>query len=940
MNPQNFHNFEKIFQAALDLSGAERAAFLDKECANDAELRREIVDFIAGYEAEETFLESPVWTDSRFLQSAVKREIVSSLDETIADAREPDFINRKIGVYRLVKQLGKGGMGEVFLATRADGEFEQNVAIKLIKRGMDTDFIVKRFRHERQIVATLNHPNIARLLDGGTTGDGLPFFVMEYVAGAPFFQYSDSHNLNLREKLELFLRICHAIAYAHSRKIVHRDIKPSNVLVNENGEPKLLDFGIAKVLNPDLMHESVMPTATQMRLMTPEYASPEQVRGDEITEASDQYSLGVLLYELITGERPYKFSSRAPHEIARVICEEIPSEPSSGNFGKTLIGELSFDSDSCEKLDRTVLKSLEKNPADRYASVKDFAADIERFLRGELIDAAGNDQKISQPPAVISRSSKPQTNQKSIAVLPLKNLNALSGESGESGDYLNVGLADALVTRLSNVSEFVVRPTSSVLRYAAPDTDSFAAGRELKVRFVLDGNILRTDERIRVSIQLLNVAEQATVWAERFDERLTDVLTLEDSIAARVAELLVPHLSIDEAQILAHRQTENRAAYEAFMRGRVFWNTFTGDGMRRAVEFYEAAIRLDPNYAQAYAAIADYYVWLGMMCVMPTDEFYPLAKKAAMRAVELDPRSSEAYAALGLMEIYGAFNWTESEKNLRRAVELNPNNAVAHNWFFHPLHSRGETVESENHIRRALELDPTAFQNQNSYAWSLYLNRRYGEAMIQADELVEQFPQAAYAYFAKSSFLRVQGATAEALNFARRAAALSDDGLFSYFGLGAAHAAAGNRAEAERILANPPAGYSSHYHAAQIYCALKDRENAFALLEKAVAGKEGPLIWLGIEPGFDFLRDDRRYFALLERMKHPLAEKAEAKLIQPVTTDYSELPTQIITDELIKNKSAKAGGAIIFIKILLAVILLIALGWAAYYFFSHLTFTP
>jgi serine/threonine protein kinase/Tol biopolymer transport system component len=411
MTPERWEKIESIFQAALDLSGEEREQFVRAECGDDAELRAEVERFIARFETEDSFLESPVWTDSRFLQSQAKREIASSLDSEIVSNKEAKtYVGRQIGVYRLIKELGRGGMGEVFLAERADGEFNQKVAIKLIKRGMDTDFIVRRFRHERQIAAALNHPNIARLLDGGTTEDDLPYFVMEYVDGKPFFKYAETNELDLRRKLELFLQICRAIIYAHRKKIIHRDIKPGNILVSEDGEPKLLDFGIAKILDPDLIHESQMPqTATQMRLMTPEYASPEQARGDEITEASDQYSLGVLLYELLTGKRPYKFSSRAPHEIARVICEEIPSEPSSGEFGKAITENnyAAFDDDFCRKLDRIVLKALRKNPAERYASVQDFADDIERFLRNETVRAesfAGEIEKVELPPDSVKNS--------------------------------------------------------------------------------------------------------------------------------------------------------------------------------------------------------------------------------------------------------------------------------------------------------------------------------------------------------------------------------------------------------------------------------------------------------------------------------------------------------------------------------------------------------
>jgi serine/threonine protein kinase len=248
--------------------------------------------------------------------------------ESLVEEKDP-MIGRRLGAYRIEREIGRGGMGAVYEAIRADNEFNKRAAIKLVKRGMDTDFILRRFRKERQILAALDHPHIGGLLDGGTTEDGLPYFVMEYIEGQPLYSYCDTHELSITERLKLFRSICDAVNYAHQKQVVHRDIKPSNVLVTSDGVPKLLDFGIAKLLNPqiagDITHD---PTATAMRLMTPEYASPEQVQGAPTNPTTDVYSLGVLLYELLTGHRPYRLVNRAPHEIARVICEESPAPPS------------------------------------------------------------------------------------------------------------------------------------------------------------------------------------------------------------------------------------------------------------------------------------------------------------------------------------------------------------------------------------------------------------------------------------------------------------------------------------------------------------------------------------------------------------------------------------------------------------------------------------
>src|SRR6266850_2737752 len=303
------------------------------------------------------------------------------------------MIGRRLGVYRIEREIGRGGMGAVYEALRVDNEFTMRAAIKLVKRGMDTDFILRRFRKERQILAALDHPHIARLMDGGTTDDGLPYFVMEYIEGQPLYGYCDSHRLSIAERLRLFLGVCDALHYAHQKQVVHRDIKPSNVLVTSEGVPKLLDFGIAKLLNPGLVGDITNdPTATAMRLMTPEYASPEQVQGAPTSPTTDVYSLGVLLYELLTGHRPYRLSNRAPHEMARVICEETPAPPSfiitrpddllpspySGDEATTLTHLYLARRSTLETLrrefagdlDDIVMRALRKEPEWRYQSAE------------------------------------------------------------------------------------------------------------------------------------------------------------------------------------------------------------------------------------------------------------------------------------------------------------------------------------------------------------------------------------------------------------------------------------------------------------------------------------------------------------------------------------------------------------------------------------------
>ncbi|MGB8510206.1 MAG: serine/threonine-protein kinase, partial [Pyrinomonadaceae bacterium] len=311
-SPANWEYVKELFHLAVELAPDERPAFLDARCRDDAPLRDAVERLLRADAEEPTMLEhSPL---------AHLKENFNAGDASVTEQR--------IGPYRILRELGRGGMGTVYEAVRDDEHFRQRVAVKLIRRGLDSDpDILRRFHNERQILASLNHPNIARLLDGGTTGDGLPYFAMEYVDGIPVDEYCETNELDTAARLRLFRTICAAVSYAHQNLVVHRDLKPSNIVVTPDGTVKLLDFGIAKLLAPDA--DPITPqTATQLGLMTPAYASPEQVRGERITTASDVYSLGVVLYELLTGRRPYDFSSRRADEMARVICEAEPERPS------------------------------------------------------------------------------------------------------------------------------------------------------------------------------------------------------------------------------------------------------------------------------------------------------------------------------------------------------------------------------------------------------------------------------------------------------------------------------------------------------------------------------------------------------------------------------------------------------------------------------------
>ena len=923
MTPERWQQIEEVFQTAVDLPAAERPRYIATACAGDATLREQVIALVEQFEAAGDFIEEPALAATPLRQQT---DPYATSPSTAPDLIDP-AIGRRIGAYRVVREIGRGGMGAVYLAERADGEFRQQVAVKLIKRGMDTDFILRRFRNERQILATLDHPYIARLLDGGTTDDGLPYFVMEHIEGLPVYRYSDERQLTVGERLRLFSMVCDAVNYAHQKLVIHRDIKPSNILVTPGGVPKLLDFGIAKLLNPEFAGEITLdPTATAMRLMTPEYAAPEQVRGEPVSPATDVYSLGVLLYELLTGHRPYRLRNRSPHEMARVICEEEPPHPSvritspddllpanrptgadhgeSDTLGylywcrgatvETLRRELAGD------LDNVVMKALRKEPAERYRTAEEMREDIARYLEG---------RPVSAPPffpAGAARREAPRGDQTpardetSLAVLPLK-VHEPTGGLEAGGEYLGVGLADALITRLGSLRRFTLRPTSSVLRYRGHDSDPLTAGRELGVSYVLEGRVRRAGATLRVTLQLLDVRAGSAVWAGQFDEEAADVLQLEDSISEQVAEALVPQLTGGERQRLQRRGTDRADAYEEYMRGRYHWNTFSEEGFARALVHYSRAVALDPDYSLAYAGIADYYNVIGVYAILPFSETSAAALEAARKAVALDPARAEGWAALGFATLTHDFNWEEAERHLRRAHELNPNYVTGRLWLSNFLAVEGRFEEAIAGARRALEIAPLTPLVRHTLNLTLYYARRFDEAIASSRVLVSSEPGYGSGHMLLSLALAQTGRRDEAVEACETAVGLLGRSPYSLCFLAAQNASAGRADEARSLLEEVrrmgESRYVSPYMLAMVHCRLGEADAALSELGRALEIGDARLAWLGVDPQFDPVRGLPAFRDVLRRTNNPLATRPhEAHAAEPPTGQKSVavLPLKVL----------------------------------------------
>ena len=796
-------------------------------------------------------------------------------------------------------------MGEVYLATRDDQEYQKDVAIKIVRGGLESEPILRRFKHERQILANLGHPNIAGLLDGGSTPDGVPYFVLEYVDGVPIDAYCDTRRLSIRERLILFRTVCSAVAHAHDHQVVHRDIKPSNIFVNAEGVPKLLDFGIAKLLTSV---SGASETVTRAGMLTPEFASPEQMRGESVDESADVYALGVLLYRLLAGQSPYRVSNDRPHELARAICEDEPERPSTalGTAKRTVPGSSSSTreqvsatrGESIDKLrrqlsgdlDSIVLKALRKEPAQRYASVHEFSEDVGRYLDGRPVAARKGTSSyrlrkyvrrhraallaistigvlLLAVAALVLRENRPArpAGVRTLAVLPFQPLGHVEGD-----EYLGLGMTDALITQLSNLPQIAVRPTTAIQEYESKPTDAVAAGKKLQVEAVLDARFQREGDRLRLTAQLISVTSGTPLWAETFDEQFTNVFAVQDSISQRVAETLLKHVTEEEQGRLSARPTTRPGAYELYLRGRYQWNKRTDEGLKSAIQYFEQAAALDPNFAAAYSGIADTFLTMYDYGLLPASAATPKAREAAVKAVALNDKLAEAHNSLAHLALHD-WQWADAEREFTRALELNPSYASAYHWYALYLTTVGRVDEAIRAIKKAEELDPTSLRIKADVGQAYNAARRPDEAIEQERRVLELFPNARGAYWIRGMAHEQRGELDQAIRDFQEALKRVPGNANFLGALGHAYAVSGRRAEALKIveqLSNPDAGGNEipAFFIVLVYSGLGEKDKAFEWLERSYRDRSGSVRYLKVEPRLDPLRADPRFLDLLRRV--------------------------------------------------------------------------
>jgi TolB-like protein/Tfp pilus assembly protein PilF len=685
------------------------------------------------------------------------------------------------------------------------------------------------------------------------------------------------------------LKICDAVEFAHRNLVVHRDIKPSNILANAQGEPKLLDFGIAKLLAKD--EDAAQLTTEAQEHLTPICASPEQAKGDPITVATDIYSLGALLYEMLSDQKPHRFSTARPtrEELALVVGEQVPSPPSAVASNAQTARLLRGD------LDAIVLFAMRKEPKMRYPTVADLAADIRRQLarkpvvarcptlgyRAKCLVKRNGSRLVTSAAVVIvlagvlfafwarsqqNASEAAAITQKSIAVLPFENLSR-----DPDNAYFAEAIQDEILARLSKIADLKVISRTSTQKYKSAPDNLREIAKQLGVANILEGSVQKAADQVRVNVQLISALNDAHLWGDIYDRKLTDIFAVESDIAKTIADTLQAELTGAEKQLIAAQPTSDTAAYELYLKGRLLWGKRSGDNIPKAIGFYEQAITRDPNYALAYAGLAEAYVLLPAYTATAPQDAYPKAKSAALKALQLDDKLAEAHSALGELLCLGDLDMAGSISEFQHAIALNPNYATAHHWYGNgPLLALGRFDESIAEGKRAIELDPFSPIINADLGMDLFCARRYDQAIAQLRKTLEIDPTFYYAHYFLGMALQLKGDLPAAIAEYTQAQQLSDD-LWVLVLLASAKARLGDKDAAVRLLAELEE-LSQHRHVPSywrtfLYLSLGNRDEAVRWLEQGIADHDGVNIgMIKIDPWLDPLRGDPRFEALLQKV--------------------------------------------------------------------------
>ena len=780
-----------------------------------------------------------------------------------------------LGAYRIVAPIGAGGMGEVFLAQ--DSRLERNVALKILPRAFAGDAErLGRFVREAKSASALNHPNILTIHEIGMS-EGFHYLATELIVGETLRERIARGALPVADCLEIAIQVAAALGAAHAAGIVHRDVKPENVMIRADGLVKVLDFGLAKWSEPQVVDPQGVTvdrgrTHPGVVLGTVAYMSPEQSRGKTVDARTDLWSLGVVLYEMLSGRQPFEGES-STDVLANILHREPP--------------QLALEAEELAPEIGAILgRALAKERLARYATSRELTADLKSAQKRLQFDAelgrsplpggnavsggvAGPASAASgasaSSPARGSTGSGAALPRHAIAVLPFRNLSAEA-----ENDYFCDGLAEELLNALAKIDGFKVAARTSAFAFRDKPAGISEIGRALGVTTVLEGSVRTSRGRMRIAVQLVNAADGFHLWSERYDREMRDIFDVQDEITLAIVDALKIKLFGDERTAALKRGTENAEAHELYLRGRFSWNQRTAEAVRRAADYYQEAIAQDPRYALAHAGLAECYVLYPWLSVAPPHDSMPKARTAALRALEIDDDLAEAHAALGVYLSFYAWDQPASERELRRAIELKPSSATAYHWLGNiALLAMGRWDESLAAERRAGELDPLSLSIASDTGVTLLYARRFDEAIAQFRRTLAVDPKFYVARYHLGLTLHARGEYDAAIAEYRICLASDDDPWVTAL-LAFSLAKAGRRGEAleqrAKLIAESAGRYVPNVGLAIVHAALGENDEALRWLERDFEERSLFPPFYAWDPVFDDLRADPRFADLVHRV--------------------------------------------------------------------------